>query len=136
MWKPLDGSSVNPNNGGMALVRYRARQVSYTWTPQVPMPFGKGLKPCSQPARPDVMFPDPEDAAGIAEAKLICGLCDVRDRCLAEALRHPVGKDFGVWGGTTEAERRALRRARKANASSVWPRSACLVRCWAGPPPV
>jgi WhiB family redox-sensing transcriptional regulator len=45
------------------------------------------------------------------QAKLICrGGCPIRIECLAEALdgRH----EFGVWGGLTERERRALLRRR------------------------
>jgi WhiB family redox-sensing transcriptional regulator len=44
------------------------------------------------------------------QAKLICRGCPIRTECLAEALdgRH----EFGVWGGMTERERRALLRHR------------------------
>lgn len=44
------------------------------------------------------------------EAKLVCFGCPVRTECLAEALDHRI--EFGVWGGMTERERRALLRAR------------------------
>ena len=44
------------------------------------------------------------------EAKLVCFGCPVRTECLAEALDH--GIEFGVWGGMTERERRALLRRR------------------------
>jgi WhiB family redox-sensing transcriptional regulator len=112
------------------------------------MPFGKGLKPCSQPSRPDLMFPNPKDEEAISEALFACGLCDVRERCLAEALKRSVANDHGIWGGTTEVERRSLRRrlqreAREARKSvsepSVWPRpSRTFCPRWAGPafPPV
>jgi WhiB family transcriptional regulator, redox-sensing transcriptional regulator len=43
-------------------------------------------------------------------AKLICRGCPVRTECLADALDH--GTEFGVWGGMTERERRALLRRR------------------------
>jgi WhiB family redox-sensing transcriptional regulator len=36
--------------------------------------------------------------------------CPVRTECLADALDHRV--EFGVWGGMTERERRALLRRR------------------------
>ncbi|WP_040480192.1 WhiB family transcriptional regulator [Longispora albida] len=42
------------------------------------------------------------------EAKRVCAGCPVRFRCLAEALDS--GDEYGVWGGMTERERRALRR--------------------------
>jgi WhiB family transcriptional regulator, redox-sensing transcriptional regulator len=44
------------------------------------------------------------------EARVICRTCPVRTECLAHALDHRI--EFGVWGGMTERERRALLRAR------------------------
>jgi WhiB family redox-sensing transcriptional regulator len=42
------------------------------------------------------------------KAKLVCLGCPVRMECLAEALDNKI--EFGVWGGMTERERRALLR--------------------------
>jgi WhiB family redox-sensing transcriptional regulator len=42
----------------------------------------------------------------------ICGGCPVREECLAYALADP--ELVGLWGGTTERERRELRRQRVA----------------------
>lgn len=44
------------------------------------------------------------------EARDFCRTCPVRTECLAHALDHRV--EFGVWGGMTERQRRALLRAR------------------------
>ncbi|GGM98845.1 WhiB family transcriptional regulator [Streptomyces sp. ID05-26A] len=44
------------------------------------------------------------------KAKLVCLGCPVRMECLAEALDNKI--EFGVWGGMTERERRALLRRR------------------------
>jgi WhiB family redox-sensing transcriptional regulator len=44
------------------------------------------------------------------EARLFCRACPVRTECLAHALDQRI--EFGVWGGMTERERRALLRAR------------------------
>jgi WhiB family transcriptional regulator, redox-sensing transcriptional regulator len=44
------------------------------------------------------------------EARQFCRTCAVRTECLAHALDHRV--EFGVWGGMTERERRALLRTR------------------------
>ena len=44
------------------------------------------------------------------EAKRLCRACPVRTECLAEALDGQL--EFGVWGGMTERERRALLRRR------------------------
>lgn len=57
---------------------------------------------------------DPPDAlfvqgAAQRQARLRCIGCPVRLECLAEALQWH--SDFGVWGGLTERERRALRRS-------------------------
>ena len=56
--------------------------------------------------------PDQLFVAGAAQrqAKIVCIGCPVRLHCLAEALDRRI--EFGVWGGMTERERRALLRRR------------------------
>jgi WhiB family transcriptional regulator, redox-sensing transcriptional regulator len=44
------------------------------------------------------------------EARQFCRACPVRTECLAHALDQRI--EFGVWGGMTERERRALLRTR------------------------
>jgi WhiB family redox-sensing transcriptional regulator len=44
------------------------------------------------------------------QARQLCRSCAVRTECLAYALDHRI--EFGVWGGMTERERRALLRNR------------------------
>ncbi|MCW2598615.1 MAG: transcription factor WhiB [Frankiales bacterium] len=58
-------------------------------------------------ADPDQLF-----VTGAAQnrAKAVCMGCPVRTECLADALDS--GAEFGVWGGMTERERRALLRRR------------------------
>ncbi len=56
---------------------------------------------------PDVLF---VRGAEQHRAKLVCMSCPVRTECLAEALDNRI--TFGVWGGMTERERRALLRRR------------------------
>lgn len=58
-------------------------------------------------ADPDVLF---VQGAEQHRAKRVCMGCPVRTECLAEALDNRV--EFGVWGGMTERERRALLRRR------------------------
>jgi WhiB family redox-sensing transcriptional regulator len=43
-----------------------------------------------------------------SRAKAICNRCDVRADCLRAALEND--ERFGIWGGLTEKERRALQR--------------------------
>jgi WhiB family redox-sensing transcriptional regulator len=55
---------------------------------------------------PDIFFPVTEDDAGPALA--FCGVCRIREECLAWALKN--GERYGVWGGLTEQQRRRLMR--------------------------
>ena len=48
----------------------------------------------------------------IAAAKAVCSGCPVRSECLEFAIA--TNQEYGVWGGTSEEERRALRRAWRA----------------------
>ena len=56
---------------------------------------------------PDELF---VQGAAQNRAKTRCFGCVVRTECLADALDNRV--EFGVWGGMTERERRALLRRR------------------------
>jgi len=57
----------------------------------------------------DLMFPS--EKTGSAAAKRVCASCSEREPCLTYALGH--GDLEGVWGGTSEAERRKLLRLRR-----------------------
>ena len=54
---------------------------------------------------PDALF---VQGAAQQQAKQVCLSCPVRSECLAHAL--DTRTEFGVWGGTTERERRQLLR--------------------------
>ena len=61
---------------------------------------------------PDLFFPIGTTGPAleqIAKAKAICGECEVQTECLEFALE--TNQDQGVWGGTSEEERRKIRRA-------------------------
>ena len=60
-------------------------------------------------AQPDELF---VRGAEQNKAKQVCVGCPVRTECLAEALDNQI--EWGVWGGMTERERRALLRRRPA----------------------
>lgn len=58
-------------------------------------------------ADPELFFPVSEVGASakqVDDAKRVCAGCPVTAECLAEA------GDFGIWGGLTASERRALVR--------------------------
>ncbi len=60
---------------------------------------------------PDLFFPrraEDRPLAQVAEAKLVCGGCPVRQECLDWALE--TRQDSGVWGGLSENERRSMHR--------------------------
>jgi WhiB family redox-sensing transcriptional regulator len=59
---------------------------------------------CAQ-TDPEVFFP--EHGSSTAAAKKICASCHVRSECLTYALEN--GENFGVWGGLSSQERKALR---------------------------
>jgi len=64
-------------------------------------------------ADPELFFPVGETLAGdrqqIADAKKFCGSCLARDACYEYAIT--TNQDSGIWGNTTEKERRLIKRA-------------------------
>jgi WhiB family redox-sensing transcriptional regulator len=61
-----------------------------------------------QSADPELFFPISLSGRGATqaeEAKAICAKCGVRSYCLSTALA--LGHVDGIWGGTTEEERRS-----------------------------
>jgi WhiB family transcriptional regulator, redox-sensing transcriptional regulator len=70
------------------------------------------LSACRQ-EDPDLFFPLVAAGPGLVQierAKAVCARCPVRAECLRFAME--TAQDHGVWGGASEDERRALRRAR------------------------
>ena len=55
---------------------------------------------------PDAMFPT--TTAGEDEAQAVCRYCPVRNTCAEYALNNRI--EYGVFGGLTESERRAIHR--------------------------
>jgi len=58
---------------------------------------------CTQ-TDPELFFP--ETATQSRAARAVCARCPVCAECLTDALTHD--RVYGVWGGTTERERRKL----------------------------
>lgn len=50
------------------------------------------------------------ETARIKEARALCKMCPVRQKCLDYALQHEC---TGIWGGTTDSERRKLLREKR-----------------------
>lgn len=69
-----------------------------------PMPrFGEDAL-CRQ-TDPDIFFPP--KGGSVIEAKAVCGHCDYLLECRAWAIAYNIP---GIWGATTGAERRRIRR--------------------------
>jgi WhiB family redox-sensing transcriptional regulator len=67
---------------------------------------------------PELFFPIGSTgpaALQVEAAKAVCHLCPVRSDCLEWSLA--TAQDSGVWGGLSEEERRAVRRARRREAT-------------------
>jgi len=62
---------------------------------------------------PEIFFPS--DGVGVEKAKRICAECPVKEKCLDYALNNRV--DHGVWGGTSERQRRRILKARREAAN-------------------
>ena len=60
---------------------------------------------CTQ-TDPEAFFP--ESNFGVATQKRVCAACPVRPICLGDALQDSGFTVYGIWGGLTEGERRAL----------------------------
>ena len=60
---------------------------------------------CAQ-TDPEAFYPEKGQAT--KPAKRICARCPVQALCLEYALAHD--ERYGVWGGTSERERRAIKR--------------------------
>jgi WhiB family redox-sensing transcriptional regulator len=68
---------------------------------------------------PDLFFPIGTSGPALMQteqAKAVCRRCPVREPCLQWAL--DTGQSIGVWGGTSETERLALKRRIAARRSS------------------
>jgi WhiB family redox-sensing transcriptional regulator len=74
---------------------------------------------------PEMFFPAARTVTvfvQLARAKAVCARCPVTDDCLRYALA--TGQQYGVWGGTSEEERKSMRRLRRAGSTPVLPQVA------------
>ena len=64
---------------------------------------------------PSMFFPS--DGVGVEVARRICATCPVKERCLEYALEHRI--EHGVWGATSERQRRRILKKRKSGVTAV-----------------
>lgn len=87
-------------------------------TPVTSTPYGLVVSPPAETstrwqdyarcAESDAEIFFPEKGGSTKAAKKICRSCEVRKPCLEDALAHD--ERCGIWGGTSDRERRKLRR--------------------------
>ncbi|GKQ35610.1 WhiB family transcriptional regulator [Streptomyces sp. A012304] len=68
---------------------------------------------------PELFFPIGTSGPALMQteqAKAVCRRCPVREPCLEWAME--TDQTLGVWGGTSESERRAMKRRIRARHSS------------------
>ena len=85
--------------------------MAVAWTTEVPKPDQWRHNASCRDVDPDLFFPVGTTGMAleqIASAKEVCTMCPAQGPCLEYALS--TNQDSGVWGGTSEDERRALRR--------------------------
>jgi WhiB family redox-sensing transcriptional regulator len=69
---------------------------------------------------PDLFFPVGTTGPAIEQienAKAVCRMCDAQNLCLEYAL--DTNQDAGIWGGTSEDERRQIRKQAAARARQL-----------------
>jgi WhiB family redox-sensing transcriptional regulator len=59
----------------------------------------------------EIWFPEPETIGSSQVARSICAECPIQERCLEHAVTYP--EPFGIWAGTTAAQRRRMRQRRR-----------------------
>lgn len=57
---------------------------------------------------------DKTEKLKVAAAKTLCNACEHKQECLEYAILH---EEYGIWGGLTERQRHAARRALKIRLS-------------------
>ena len=89
--------------------------MAVAWSlPETPTGDWRTVAACRD-ADPDLFFPVGTTGPAIEQidaAKTVCRQCDAMSQCLEFALE--TNQESGVWGGTSEEERRRLRKSRLA----------------------
>jgi WhiB family transcriptional regulator, redox-sensing transcriptional regulator len=114
--RPVGEASSRPSTRRVGVPRPRPYPAAVPGEPQLWWESG-----ACRGADPVLFFPPDQDRARERmereqAAIALCRSCPVRRVCLKHALAVP--ERFGVWGGTTEIERRNLHRRLRAGAES------------------
>ena len=99
----------------MSRVPERRPRADEPWTPPLITPGQWRSAAACRSADPEMFFPISDSGPAreqTVKAQAMCATCQVRRECLAFALR--TGQIYGIWGGTTEHERAAVRRGAPA----------------------
>jgi WhiB family transcriptional regulator, redox-sensing transcriptional regulator len=87
--------------------------VALTWNRSIEWDFDDWRKRAAcRDTDPDLFFPIGTTGLAIDQidaAKAVCATCESIDQCLEFALA--TNQESGVWGGTSEEERRKMRKA-------------------------
>jgi WhiB family redox-sensing transcriptional regulator len=88
-------------------------QVTLTWSRTIDWDIEDWREQAScRDTDPDLFFPVGTTGPAVEQilsAKAVCGQCLAQERCLEFALA--TNQESGIWGGTSEDERRKLRKA-------------------------
>jgi WhiB family transcriptional regulator, redox-sensing transcriptional regulator len=101
----------NPDGGKAEHSKEKAVALTWIRTHDWDAEAWRGRSACRD-SDPDVFFPIGTTGSALEQietARRICTACLVNDECLEFALA--TNQEAGIWGGTTEEERRKLRKA-------------------------
>lgn len=80
-------------------------------------PSFDGTQLCAQ-VDPELFFPERGEQATATQAKAICAQCPFKTPCAEYALRFEIR---GIWGGTSEQDRRKIGKARGIKRKTLVP---------------
>jgi WhiB family redox-sensing transcriptional regulator len=87
--------------------------VALTWSRSIDWDSGDWrLRAACRNTEPELFFPIGTTGPALIQieaAKLVCQACEAQEACLEFALA--TNQESGIWGGTSEEERRKLRKA-------------------------
>lgn len=99
---------VGGQGGGLSLSVVRAVQRASVFLPD--RPIWRDFARCKGLPAETFYLESDKDVPAVRHAKAICAACPVTESCLEAAHRN---REEGIWGGTTESERKLKRRKRR-----------------------